>query len=146
MATCTPIVVVKLKAQPLISIKWDQSLPVAINKLQPLSENEVSFQWISSKCDKECQKNDSCSIFVGGSHKEDQNIVLRLCIKIENRSSTAEWLLQCSYEKVGHRVVVSSPDTDVCAMHHFKQLTFFNLNEFWILSGRSNSANCGAHL
>ena len=85
-----------------------QSLPVEINKLWRPSKKKVSFQWISSKWDKKRQKNDSCSIFVGGSHKEDENIVLRLCIKlcikIESRSSTVEWLLQCSYEKVDQRV------------------------------------------
>ena len=62
--------------------QMDQSLPVEINKLWPLSKKKVSFQWISSKRDKKCQKNDSCSIFVGGSHKEDENIILRLCIKL----------------------------------------------------------------
>ena len=43
--------------------------------------------------------------------------------------------------------VVASPDTEalVCAMHHFKQLTFFDLNEFRFLSGRSDSAAVPIH-
>ena len=33
-------------------------------------------------------------------------------------------------------VVVASP---FCALHHFSQLVYFSLNEFWFVSGRSNS-------
>ena len=66
--------------------QMDQSLPVEINKLWSLSENKVSFQWIFSKWDKERQRSDSCSIFLDGSHKDDQD----MCVKFENRSSTVE--------------------------------------------------------
>lgn len=51
---------------------------------------EVSFQKIFMKWVKECQKNDSCTIFLGDSHKVDEN----MHIQIENGSSTAEELLQ----------------------------------------------------
>ena len=40
-----------------------------------------------------------------------------------------------------HSVTVASPDTDVfvCTINHFKQLMFFDLNEFWFISDRSHS-------
>ena len=121
----------------------DQPLPVKMHKFWPLSKNKVSFQRIFIKWVKECQKNDSCTIFFGGAH--------------ENGSNTVERLPPCSHEAADNRVMfhvnhavkvskyhivaVASPDTDVfvCAMHHFKQLMFFDLNDFWLISGQSDS-------
>ena len=96
---------------------------------------------------------------------------MKTCIQIENGSFSVERLLQCSHEEADDRVmfhlnhavmfhlnhavkvtkyhsfVVASPDTEalVCAMHHFKQLTFFDLNEFRFLSGRSDSTAVPIH-
>ena len=93
----------------------------------------VSFQHTFTKWVKECQKNGSCTIFLGGLQEQDEN----MCIQIENGSSTIERLLQSSHEetddrfmfhlnhavKVGkyHNVAAASPDIDVfvCAIHHF---------------------------
>ena len=88
---------------------------------------------------------------------------MKTCIQIENGSFSVERLLQCSHEEADDRVmfhlnhavkvtkyhsfVVASPDTKalVCAMHHFKELTFFDLNEFRYLSGRSDSTAVPIH-
>ena len=61
------------------NIYWlDQSLPVKMNKFWPLSENKVYFQQIYIKWVKEYQKNESCTIFLGYTHEEDEN----MCIQI----------------------------------------------------------------
>ena len=73
-----------------------------------------------------------------------------MCIGIVNGSCYFERLLQCSLEKADDRMfdlnravkisefcsVVTSPDTDifVSALHHFSQLVYFGLNEFWFMS------------
>ena len=80
-----------------------------------------------------------------------------MCIQIENGSNTVKQLLQCSHQEADdqvmfhvnhavkvakyHSVAEASPNTDVfvCAVHSFKQLMFFNLNEFWLISGQNNS-------
>ena len=70
---------------------------------------------------------------------------------------TDERLIQCSHKeslvnlvKLNHRVKVTKyrsvvtkfPNADlfVSAIHHFKQLMFLDLNEFWFISSRSDSA------
>ena len=124
-----------------------------MNKFWPLSENKVSFQQIFIKWAKECQKNDSSTILLGGLHEEDDN----MRVQIESGFSTVERLLQCSHKEADdwamfhlnhvvkvakyHSVTVASPDTDVfvCTINHFKQLMFFDLNEFWFISDRSHS-------
>ena len=91
---------------------------------------------------------DNTYVFLGGSHSKDETI----CIGIINGSCCVEWLLECSHEEADYRimlnlavkiykfcsVVTASPERDmfVCASHHFSQ---FGLNEFWFVSGRSNS-------
>ena len=70
---------------------------------------------------------------------------------------TAETLLECTHEEADDRiffhanhaikvgkyssVVIASPDTDifVAATHHFNKLKYFNLEELWFVSGRSDS-------
>lgn len=90
---------------------------------------------------KECQKNDSCTIFLRDSHKVDEN----MHIQIENGSSTAEELLQSLHRDADdwvmfhliHSVEVAkyhnTADIDVfvCAFHLFKELMFFWFE--WIL-------------
>ena len=80
-----------------------------------------------------------------------------MCIGIVNGPCYVKQLHQCSHEEADDRimfhlnhavkiskfcsVVIASPDTDifVCALNHFSQLVYFGLNEFWFVSGRSNS-------
>ena len=92
-------------------------------------------------------------IFLGGSHKEDETRCFSLC----NRTVKAEPLLKCTHEEADDRVlfhvnhavnvgrfgsvVVASSDTDifVSAAHHFNKLMYNDLQELWLISGRSES-------
>ena len=100
----------------------------------------------------ESQIDDTC-VFLVGSHCEDET----MCIGTVNGSCYVEQLLQCFHEEADDRimfhlnhavkifkfysVVIASLDTDIfaCALHHFSQLVYFGLNEFWFVSGRRNS-------
>ena len=126
----------------------DQPLPLEIKKFGALSDNKVSFQQIFIKWMNVSQIDHTC-VFLGGSHSEDETT----CNGIVNGSSYVEQLLQCSHEEADDRkmfllnhvvkistfccIVIASPDTDisVCALHHFSQLVYFGLNEFWFISG-----------
>ena len=92
-------------------------------------------------------------IFLGGSHREGDT----LCFSVCNGAVTAERLLHCSYEEADDRILfhvnhavkvgrfdsvtIASPDTDVfvSAIHHFSKLMYFDLQELWFISGRSES-------
>ena len=92
-------------------------------------------------------------IFLGGSHKEDETRCFSLC----NRTVKAEPLLKRTHEEADDRVlfhvnhavnvgrfgsvVVASSDTDifVSAAHHFNKLMYNDLQELWLISGRSES-------
>ena len=50
-------------------------------------------------------------------------------------------IMQSKSQNTAVLLAVASPDTDafVCVIHHFNQLMFFDLNEFWFISGQSDS-------
>ena len=118
----------------------DQPLPVEMKKFWALSDNKVSLQQILIKWMKESQI-DHIFVFIGGSLSEHET----MCIGIVNGFCYGEWLLQCSHEEADDRmfhlnhatkiskfcsVAIASLGTDifVCALHHFRQLVYFDLN------------------
>ena len=112
------------KGIPTTVGRLDQPLPVEMKKFWPLSSNKVSFQQIFIKWVTENQPDSRC-IYLGGSHKDDVTI----CVRVENRNCTVERLLHCYHEEADDRimchvnhavtvsnfqsVVVAPPDTGV---------------------------------
>ena len=80
------------KGIPTTVGRLDQPLPVEMKKFCPLSSNKVSFQQIFIKWVTENQPDSRC-IYLGGSHKDDETI----CVRVENRNCTVERLLHCSH-------------------------------------------------
>ena len=74
-----------------------------------------------------------------------------------NDSVSIERLLECSHEEADDRILfhvnhaikignfrsiaIASPDTDVlvAAIHHYKKFIYFDLEELWFTSGKSDS-------
>ena len=122
-----------------------------MEKFCALFDNDVSLQQIFIKLMKESQ-TDHTRVFIGVSHSEDET----MRIGIVNGSCYVVQLLQSSHEEADDRmfhlnhadklskfcsVAIASPDTNifVCPLYHFSQFVYFGLNEFWFVSGRSNS-------
>ena len=74
-----------------------------------------------------------------------------------NHSVSMERLLECSHEEADDRIMfhvnhavkignfcsiaIASPDTDVlvAAIHHYNKFIYFDLEELWFISGKSES-------
>ena len=119
----------------------DQPLPIDIDALWSLSQNNVSFQQFSIKWVLETQKNIN-NLYLGGAHEDDETS----CIHLKHGSAEQETLLKCNLEEADDRIFfhvrkicsvpIAFPDTDilVCSLYHYHKLMPFDLNDFWAIS------------
>ena len=136
----------------------DESLPVEIERFWNVAKNKVQFQQLFIKwiVDDVSSSEPSLTIFLGGCHKEGDN----LCYTVHNGNANPEPMLECSHEEADDRVlfhtshavkcgkfesiVIASPDVDIFvnATHHYRELMCNGLKECWFLTGRSNTKAC----
>ena len=143
----------KVEGIETIITGFDQPLPVELDRFWPKNKialQQLFTQWTLKNVESE---NFEKLLFLGWSHKEGDTMCYSLIIGFV----TEEGLLECTHEeaygriffhanhaiKVGRysSVVIASPDTDifVAATHHFNKQNYFNLEELWFVSGRSDS-------
>ena len=134
---------------------FDQPLPMEIDRFWSVSKNETVIQQIFTKWVLNKVKSEQFDqpLFLGGSHKEHD----AMCVSFINGLVSVDRLLECTHERAEDRiffqsnhtvkignygsVVIASPDSDifVSALHHFRKLMYFDLDELWFASGRGNS-------
>ena len=123
-----------------------------MNKFWAMTENKVQLQqffitWIINNY------TGNEPVYLGGSHLNE----LTHCMKLFDKEKSWERLLQCEHEEAddrmmfhvdhgikvdkSHKVIVASPDTDVfiCLVYHFSRWIYFDLEDLWVVSGRSNA-------
>ena len=97
--------------------------------------------------------NGADPVYLGGANEED----FTSCLKISNGQVQLQPHLKCYHEEADDRIlfhvndgvrrdhmkkiIIASPDTDVFvnAVHHFSRWMYFNLDELWLVSGKSGS-------
>ena len=130
----------------------EQPLPIDMDRFWAVMENKVRLQQFFIKWIFEYYKGKE-PVYLGGSHPDK----MTGCVKLLAEVTSWERLLQCDHEEADDRmmfhlnhaikvdkfqkVVIASPDTDVfiCSVYHFNHWIYFNLEELWVVSGRSNA-------
>ena len=92
-------------------------------------------------------------MFLGGANKDD----MTSCYKLMDGNISAQPLLKCFHEEADDRmifhanhtvkvenyskIIIASPDTDVFinSIHHFNCWKYADLEELWVVSGKSGS-------
>ena len=80
--------------------RFDQPLPVDMDKFWSLNENKVNFQQFFIKWVKETYSN-SESVYLGGSHVDN----MTSCVLLSNGLITLERLLKCDHEEADDRIL-----------------------------------------
>ena len=111
-------------------------------------ENKVRLQQIFIEWIIENYKGKE-PVYLGGSHRDK----MTGCVKQLAEVRSWERLPQCNHEEaddcmmfhLNYAIQVDTiskrPDTDVfiCSVYHFNRWIYFNLEELWVVSGRSNA-------
>ena len=136
----------------------DQSLPIEMDRFWSVGKNKVAFQrlFIKWMMQDQSRNESNKTIFLGGSHREGDH----LCFSVTDGNVSLEHLLECSHEeaddrvlfhashavKCGHfkSVAIASPDVDIFvnSTHHYNKLIHNDLEDLWMICGRSSSRVC----